>query len=260
MNRFIDRFWQARARRLAACPMPLALDLPQGSRVLVVAPHPDDETLGCGGTLALLRRRGCSVRVLVVTDGAAGDPAHYVDDVVAVRQAECRAALAQLGVEDVSFLGEPDGALTVHPGVRHAFAQAFIQFRPDWVFAPAALDYHRDHVAVSLGIAEAWRRHGHGCRLFYYEIWAPLPITHVVDVSEGIAAKRAALAQYQLPLRYGNYTQASEGLMAYRGLFLPQGSGRPALPAEGFLEEWANGGMDRALFRWREKLEGLLSR
>lgn len=260
MKRFIDRLWQARAERLAPCPMPKVLPVLQGGRVLVVAPHADDETLGCGGTLALLRRAGCAVRVLVVTDGAAGDPLHYVDDVVAVRQAECRAAAARLGVEDVVFLAEPDGVCRVHPGLRHALTRALTEFAPDWVLAPAALDYHRDHVAVSLAVAEAWRRHAVKCRLFYYEVWSPLPVTHVVDIGAVMDLKRAALEQYELPLRYGNYRQAAEGLSAYRGLFLPQGEGAVASCAEGFMEESRADGVRSTLLGLREWVERMLTR
>lgn len=255
MKRYIDRLWQARASRLSPCPMPRALPLLRGGRVLVVAPHADDETLGCGGTMALLRQAGCTLRVLVVTDGAAGDPLHYVDDVVAVRQAECRAAIAHLGVEDVSFLGEPDGACRVHPGLRHALARALADFDPDWVFAPAPLDYHRDHVTVSLAVAEAWARCRPTSRLFYYEIWTPLPVTHVVDIGAVASLKRAAVAEYRLPLRYGNYREAIEGLSAYRGLFLPQGHGVVASSAEAFMEEDRTTPVRTALVRMRRWVE-----
>lgn len=260
MKRFIDRLWQARAQRLAPCPMPQTLPLLQGGRVLVVAPHPDDETLGCGGTLALLRRAACTVRVMVVTDGAAGDPLRYVDDVVATRQAECRAALRRLDIDEVVFLAEPDGGCSVHAGLRRTLAQAFADFRPDWVFGPAPLDYHRDHVAVSLALAEAWHRHGGSSRLFYYEIWSPLPVTHVVDIGTVMELKRAATGDYALPLRYGNYLGAIEGLSAYRGLFLPQGAGAPASYAEGFLEESRTSPARPMLMRLRTWVEQALIR
>lgn len=260
MKRYIDRLWQARAARLSTCPMPQALPLLRGGRVLVVAPHADDETLGCAGTMALLRQAGCALRVLVVTDGAAGDPLHYVDDVVAVREAECRAAIAHLGVDDVRFLGEPDGACRVHRGLRHALAQAIADFDPDWLFAPAPLDYHRDHVTVSLAVAEAWARCHSRSRLFYYEIWAPLPVTHVVDIGAVVTLKRAAIAEYRLPLRYGNYREAVDGLNAYRGLFLPQGHGVAASCAEAFMEEDRSTPVRTVLLRLRSWVEQKLTR
>src|SRR5436309_3449421 len=76
---------------------------------LVIAPHPDDETLGCGATIARKTAAGTSVHVVVVADGSRG---HATDDLAdhsglaARREAECRAALARLGVgaDDVVFL------------------------------------------------------------------------------------------------------------------------------------------------------------
>lgn len=257
MKRFTDRFWRPSQPHLAPCPMPRDLVLPNGGRVLVIAPHADDETIGCGGTLRLLSLAGCTIRVLVVTDGAAGDPLHYVDDVVAVREAECRAAVAHLGVDSVGFLREPDGEVRNHRGLRARLAKEFLDHRPDWVMAPAPLDYHRDHVMVSLAALQVWRRLGRRCRLFYYEVWAPLPVTHVIDVGPALTAKQRALSEYALPLRYGNYRHATEGLMAYRGLFLPQGQGVGPSRAEAFLEEDGSG-FSAALLTLRTMLDGKL--
>ena len=79
---------------LDACPLPQALDLTQARKVLVFAPHPDDETLGCGGTLARLALH-CPVKVVLVTDGSgAGGLPPGADT---IRQAEFVRALAVLG-------------------------------------------------------------------------------------------------------------------------------------------------------------------
>ena len=76
------------------------LDL-RGERLLVLAPHPDDEVIGCGGLVALHLREGRRVRVVVATDGGeAGEPAE--------RQRESRAALASLGNAEIEFLNLPD--------------------------------------------------------------------------------------------------------------------------------------------------------
>ena len=90
---------------LDACPLPQALDLTQARKVLVFAPHPDDETLGCGGTLARLALH-CPVKVVLVTDGSgAGGLPPGADT---IRQAEFVRALAVLGVTDSAQLNQPD--------------------------------------------------------------------------------------------------------------------------------------------------------
>src|SRR4051812_36313606 len=75
---------------------------PPEGRMLVIAPHPDDETLGAGGLIAAHRLRGCSVQVIAVTDGEAS----YSDwpDLGAVRAEEQMAALAEMGVEKESII------------------------------------------------------------------------------------------------------------------------------------------------------------
>src|SRR5690349_12478109 len=82
----------------------------RGERLLVLAPHPDDEVIGCGGLVALHLREGRAVRVVVATDGGqAGEPAE--------RQRESRAALASLGGgAEIEFLNFPDRALAASSG------------------------------------------------------------------------------------------------------------------------------------------------
>src|SRR6516165_9197753 len=77
---------------------------------VVVAPHPDDETLGCGGTVILKKRHGATVRVLMMTDGSASHPGLIApDELAAIRAGETLAAVRVLGLraEDVTFLNFP---------------------------------------------------------------------------------------------------------------------------------------------------------
>ena len=68
-----------RAASWPVCPLPPQLALPKGGKALVLAPHHDDETLGCGGTLARLCQSGWHVKLVIVTDGALGDPNDYLN-------------------------------------------------------------------------------------------------------------------------------------------------------------------------------------
>lgn len=227
--------WRTRAESWSVCPLPPPLDLPGGGTALVLAPHSDDETLGCGGTLARLRQAGWRVRVLVITDGAQGDPCGYLgnEDVVTHRQGETRAALECLGVEEVSFLAMPEGEPFAWEAVGANLRDQLEALAPDWLLVPPVLDFHRDHVHTSLLAMDLWQ--GRGCRerLFLYELWQPLPINRVVDVTQVLAIKRQAIAAYGLPLRYLDYADAFEGLMRYRGIYLTPG---PGTHAEGLLE------------------------
>lgn len=262
MKKFIERLWRERIARFDDCPLPGQLPINEGERVLVFAPHPDDEILGCGGTLALLRRKNCAVRVVVVTDGAGGDPHNYAaGDVVRVREQESRAALKLVDIEDVVFMGEPDGAFRGSAGFDRKVGMLLEEFHPTWLFLPSPLDYHRDHVAISLAVLSSWQRRARAGRAFFYEIWCPLPATWIVDIGEVVDLKKQALGCYRLPLRYRDYSVPCLGLATYRGLYLP--SAETPHYAEAFVEaecKASRRGISRRLLRLRAGLEGLLGK
>lgn len=205
---------------LQACPLPQALDLSQARKVLVFVPHPDDETLGCGGTLARLASL-CPVKVVLVTDGsgAGGLP----DGAGAVRQAEFVRALARLGVTDSVQLNQPDGAFESSPALQTQVLQLLQDYQPDWVLLPSPLDYHRDHVRIAAFLEPLCRRTASVKQLVFYEIWAPVPATHVVDITDQVETKRLALMEHATALACGDYQRAVDGLNNYRGLYLGRG-------------------------------------
>ena len=227
--------WRASMEGWRVCPLPPRLDLPNRGTALVLAPHSDDETLGCGGTLARLRQAGWHVRVLVITNGAQGDPCGYLgpEDVVSHRQRETRAALDCLGVEEVRFMAMPEGEPFAWEAVGANLEKQIAALAPDWLLVPPVLDFHRDHVHTGLMAVDLWQARGCRERLFFYELWQPLPINWVIDVTPVLARKRLAIAAYGLPLHYLDYADAFEGLMRYRGIYLTPG---PGTHAEGLLE------------------------
>jgi LmbE family N-acetylglucosaminyl deacetylase len=151
---------------------------------LVVAPHMDDESLGCGMLLAQ-RDAAQTVHVIFASDGSlsppmpAGDRA--VDGLVGMRQTEARQALSELGVPEdaVEFLDFPDGTLSDHIGPLQSALEARIrELQPAHVFVPFRYDRHPDHLAVNRTVtglragqeiqAEIWE-------YFVYSQWRLLP-------------------------------------------------------------------------------------
>jgi N-acetylglucosamine malate deacetylase 1 len=129
-------------------------------RLLVLAPHMDDETLACGGTI-LLHRRKPDVHCMFATDGAAS-PAPLLPwlgrpdaGIVERRRREAIAATARLGLPagNLHFLGLPDGGLARHQApLKKALDELVARLRPDFVFAPFRFDVHPDHVALNRAI------------------------------------------------------------------------------------------------------------
>jgi LmbE family N-acetylglucosaminyl deacetylase len=224
--------WSKVIERFDLCPLPHRLELPQNLSVLVIAPHPDDEVLACGGTLALLRRRQCRIQVAVVTDGARGDPLNYSEEDVVVRRAnESKAALRILGIEDVRFLGYPDGNFQDSSDSEARLLEIIDELKPDWLLLPSPLDYHRDHVGIALAVLRAWHAAGCRARAFMWELWQPLPATCIVDIGDVFELRQRAAACYSLPHLYCDYSSASAHLLGFRGLYL-DGFGQ----AEAFME------------------------
>ena len=126
-------------------------------RALVVTAHPDDVDFGAGGTVASWTAEGIEVSYCICTDGDAGgfDPDVPRGDIAGIRQAEQRAAAKELGVEDVTFLGYPDGRLLVTTELRRDISRVIRQKRPqrmliqsperNWERISAS---HPDHLAA----------------------------------------------------------------------------------------------------------------
>jgi|RhiMetdeSRZDD1v2_1073273.scaffolds.fasta_scaffold391737_2 LmbE family N-acetylglucosaminyl deacetylase len=122
-------------------------------RILVVVAHPDDAEFGCGGSVARWVDQGSVVSYCLLTNGNRGsdDPTMTPERLATIREAEQRAAARSLGVEEVLFLGYPDGELEDTREARRDVVRAIRRFRPDRLVAqnpfPTLNPYsgHRDH-------------------------------------------------------------------------------------------------------------------
>jgi len=183
--------------------------------LLVVAPHPDDESLGAAGLIALMQRAGHNIRVVVVSDGSASHPnsRRFSRAGLAEQRAiEARRALELLGVEparldfwnvadgDVPAEGDPNfEPLVTRAGVMLA------EIRPGTLVLPWRADPHDDHIATSAIWRAALDRWGGKPRLLEYPVWFDLlpdlverpPIDRFrvlrLDIWPVLAAKRRAI-------------------------------------------------------------------
>lgn len=120
-------------------------------RHLFFGPHPDDIEIGCGALVGRLSREGKKIRFVIVTDGRHGSATIPSADLVAIRKAEAIRSAKILGVDDVVFLGFPDGELKDDDEIFRAMAAEAASFAPDVIYAPnarVANEFHPDHVSV----------------------------------------------------------------------------------------------------------------
>lgn len=169
-----------RARQLEGWAQPLP-DLHQLGPTLVVAPHPDDESLGCGGTLALLRQLGYPVHVLFVSDGTMShpnSPTYPAERLRELREAEALEALHILGVDPAcaTFMRQKDTQVPTPgtPGFSEAVdrvVEGLTTLQPTTVLVPWRRDPHRDHRASWQITHEAITQLTVRPRVLEYLIW-----------------------------------------------------------------------------------------
>lgn len=203
-----------------------------GKQILVIAPHPDDEVLGCGGVIARHVAQGDRVQVLVVSRGA---PDIFPPEVIEETRVELAAAHKLLGIENVHFLDFPAPRLDTLPG--HVLADRLTRIvrdlQPSTVYAPHWGDLHSDHKAVYWATMVAARPNGstHIARLLCYETlseteWGTPPSGNAfvpdvfIDISDFLPAKLAAMACYRTQLKEhpnSRSLRSIEALATFRG-------------------------------------------
>lgn len=174
------------------------IGVPAFSRALVLIAHPDDESIACAGTMALLADAGATVTVVAATDGEAtiGSP-HEPAETGRRRRAELARSAELLGAS-VEGLGLPDGRLHEHrPALAEGIASALQRLRPDVVFAPWVGDGHRDHRAVAFALADALARVEDEVQVWGYETWAAVPHNRLVPIEAAIDRKKASIAVHE---------------------------------------------------------------
>ena len=207
-------------------------------RILVVAAHPDDETLGCGGALAKYLESGSVIRILVIGEGSTcrfSDPkSKEALDAIYLRRANTFAALSVLGVSDVNLFNAPCGRFDQFPliEINKLIEKEIASFKPTIVFTHSEIDANRDHqityqatiIATRPGVSDSIKL------VASYEIpssteWAFSNVfspNFFISLEEHqVATKWRALAQYGDEMRKYPFPRSEEGIQTlakYRGM------------------------------------------
>lgn len=190
------------------------MNISNTDRILIVAPHPDDESIGCGG---LLSKYGSQCDILVLSDGRKGyrstDPVDE-NELVKIREDELRRAAAIASVNNVRFLKIHDGTV----GENKDIIMQYDITPYSLIFVPNRWERHRDHCVVP-GLFMKMKRTQHAkARLYEYEVWSPLAApTDSIDITEVIDTKLQMVAQYESQTKYVDYCTMALSLSRYRG-------------------------------------------
>jgi len=189
-------------------------DIPEGP-YLVFAPHPDDESLGMGGTLALAAQRNTEICVVILTDGSKeGSPGE--------RKAEAKAAASVLGVSRIEFWDIKDRELNKASLSDERFEELIEELKPECIFIPSPFEYHPDHRAAYVLVSKALCRTGYLGKIWTYEVSRHGEADRLIDITSVLEIKKEAISCYKSQLSRRDYLDFVLALNRSRAVTLPE--------------------------------------
>ena len=189
------------------------------SRILVLSPHPDDESIGCGGSICQHADAGHRIVSVFLTSGELGLKKLSREAAWQIREAEAHAAAKILGIAETHFLRQPDWTLAdaVEPATT-ALGPIVSSERPELIYVPHSAEWHPDHKAAGVVVRHALSLAGLAPEVRAYEVWTPLAqYDLVVDITALMPRKLQAIRAHASQFHEIDYARAAEGLNAYRG-------------------------------------------
>jgi len=203
-----------------------ASNLPNASRILVLAPHADDEVFGCGGVIAKYLKAGSEVRVHLLTDGAALRSVEENPEAVARKRIEeSRHALEVLGGCQLTYAPFPDRSLASVSTLQDEVLNLQRSYAAGVILAPSFWEIHPDHLALAhavWGAAVGQPNLFKNVNFLFYEVSAPVRANFLVDISEVWDEKLTAMRLFHSQIARQEYVRQITGLNIYRTYTLPR--------------------------------------
>jgi len=227
-----DRWAADHRELLAESPQEVRDTAELGGNVLVLAPHPDDELLGCGGTLARIARSGGRVTILHATDGS--EAASLQDCTAAVRRTvrleEAKEVARAMGFDPPVLWRESNASFVESPGLVDRLAQLIEDLDPQGILLPFVTDIHPDHRVLCRLLARALDARPSRAWIWSYSGWSLVPPNRFCDVTDSFDAVEDAFRLYRTAMKVEDYVHMAEDRCYYNACKL---IGRPRL-AEAF--------------------------
>ena len=201
---------------------PEQLSVSDFHRVLILSPHPDDDVIGAGGTIAKCVRENVQVKVVYLTSGNKRNLDESPPS--SIRGIEAMEGLKVLGCKDFQFLNYYDKELILKSNAWRDILEILEEYRPDAIFTPSFLDKHVDHYATSLILARALEKSDLKATCYCYEIWMPAIVNSYIDISSVVDMKVEAINKHVSQIQSYNYSDKIISLNRYRSLYNVNGS------------------------------------
>jgi len=191
-------------------------------KVLVFAPHPDDEVFGCGGAIMRHLEQGKVVEVIIVSDGAYGaESEEDRNQYTFRRQEESQSAAKILGYGTPAFWSYPDRKVSYGEKLIQDIVTAIDHSQADLIYAPSIFEVHPDHRSIGMAVIEAVRRKGKSLKLALYEVGMPIRPNCLLDISEFVDRKMTAMQCFSSQNQKQRYDLDIAALNRYRTYTLP---------------------------------------
>ncbi len=191
--------------------------------MLVLAPHPDDEAIGCGGALLKHFKNEDQVKILYLTDGSLGfkdgfKPSTAEKKQMAIAREEEAKKLQNFGQADQVFLRYPDSRLSLTNSLINYLTQELKSFHPDVIYTPYLLDTLNDHNITSVALGICLEKAEVDSEVWQYEVWSPGFCNTYLNIDDVQSKKMELIKIYKSQLKSRDFTKAAEGLSAYRAM------------------------------------------
>ncbi|MBI4135754.1 PIG-L family deacetylase [Candidatus Uhrbacteria bacterium] len=215
---------------------PVVMECPQGKRILVLAPHPDDDVFGAGGVLIRSIAAGAKVKTVCITGGEqAGE-----DETAAVREKETRQA-AEVLKNEVEFWQYPARTWRVEEKIKDRLRAIVAQWKPDTIFLPFLADDHEDHRRTSELWYQTFKDASLSCEVWAYQVYSTVLPNVVVDVTEVMEDKLRLVRMHKSQMQKRDWVHYIKGLNAFNVRWLKTREPRYAetffvVPAKDYVE------------------------
>ena len=219
-------------------------DMSNVKKVLIIAPHPDDESIGMGG---FLEKYAEKCEILLLTNGAFGNPELGKEKTIEVRRQEFEEVMEHLGVKKYYMLGIADKEAKKHLSV----LKPYLTNEYDYIFIPSRDDIHQDHGCIYKYVNKIVKRRRLKGIIVEYEVWSPLRNpNYFLDISDCFKEKEITIQKYVSQIRRTQYDWGSLGLNMYRGMM----SGYRYAEAYYINKRWISKVLDK-MKKFKDKLE-----
>jgi LmbE family N-acetylglucosaminyl deacetylase len=188
--------------------------LKETDECLLLAPHPDDETMGCGG---LLLKYPGNFNIVCLTDGRCGSYDYSADATIKIRNSEFVAAMSNYGINSYSFLGIEDRKLIEN----YSLFEPIDISNYDYIFLPNYFDQNKDHKAATILLQKLLlkKKYKRNLKVVLYEVWNTISLpNYFLNITDVVEEKKKLINIYQSQVKNVNFADGIIGLNKYRGM------------------------------------------